>query len=289
MTFTARALVVLGFVSAGCFPPDEAGHPPSVAPAEPVPGFRVVVPPPAPTPAAEPAARPPRRLLRPRRALRTRSGLRSWHPRVASRKPANGVARQVLAVVRRIESGLTRTRYQSVTRVRAKRGVYLWDCSGMADWILRRSARGARRGLRKWRPLARDFYYAIARSPTKGQRRGWRRLKGPGDVRPGDLFAWLKPPIFRRRKNTGHVGFILSTPQPHPRHRNVWLMRVADASRFRHEKDSRKAGGGGGFGTGIIAFQVQSGGRPVAYGWYGSLQSIATFVPTKIVFGRVTR
>lgn len=194
-----------------------------------------------------------------------------------------------MTVVRRIEISLIRTRYQPITRVRTKRGIYLWDCSGMADWILRRAAPRARRGLRKGRPQARDFYHAIRRSPTRGQRRGWQRLTGPGDVRPGDLFAWLKPPMFRKRKNTGHVGFILDTPQPHPRFRNVWLMRVADASRFRHEKDSRKPGAGGGFGTGYIAFLMGASGQPVAYGWYGTPQSVATFVPTRIVFGRVLR
>ncbi len=262
--------------SGGCLPMAPVVPPSSAAPLVPDPRFRVVVPPPAPTPAPL-----PRRRLAPR--------LRPWHPPVAARKPANKAARKVMALVRRIESRLTRTLYQHVTRVRAKRGIYLWDCSGMANWILRRTAPGARKGLRKWRPLARDFYYAIARSPTKGQRRGWRRLKGPGDIRPGDLFAWLKPPIFRKRKNTGHVGFILSTPQPHPRYRNVWLMRVADASRFRHEKDSRRVGAGGGFGTGIIAFSVQTSGKPVAYGWYGSPQPVNTFVSTRIVFGRVTR
>jgi hypothetical protein len=285
MSSAGRGVLLLGLIGAGCVPPDGAWQPPHGPLPGPGPGVRVVIPPSQPEP---PPASPASRASPAAPAIRAPRP-RPWHLPVAPRKPANRAARQVLAVVRRIQARLTRTRYQPITRVYHKRGVYLWDCSGMADWILRRAAPDARRGLRKWRPLARDFYYAIARSPTRGQRRGWRRLRSPADVRPGDLFAWLKAPLFRKRKNTGHVGFILTTPQPHPRQPNVWLMRIADASHFQHEKDSRPVGGAGGFGTGIIAFLVDSTGQPTAYGWYGSLQSVSTFVPTRIVFGRVTR
>ncbi len=108
-------------------------------------------------------------------------------------------------------------------------------------------------------------------------------------VAPGDVFAWLKPPMFKARANTGHVGFVVGKPWRHPRHAGVWLLRIADSTRELHGNDSRPMGGEGGFGTATIAFLVNSAGSPVAYGWYGELQDPATYVPTQIAFGRVFR
>jgi hypothetical protein len=115
------------------------------------------------------------------------------------------------------------------------------------------------------------------------------RVEGPGDICPGDVFAWLKPPFWKKRKNTGHVGFVMSTPRPHPLHEGVWLMRIADATRYLHEDDTRDEEGEGGFGLGTIAFLFDGDGTAIAYGWYGSAQPPETFVPTGIVFGRVTK
>ena len=56
-------------------------------------------------------------------------------------------------------------------------------------------------------PLARDFYRAIERAPTDRPARGWQRLTDVATLAPGDLFAWLKPEMFKQRANTGHVGF----------------------------------------------------------------------------------
>ncbi|MFH2009830.1 MAG: hypothetical protein ABI333_24765 [bacterium] len=210
-------------------------------------------------------------------------------PRLATKpaKPANRSAAKVVTILGNITRTLKSTRYHHATRVSPKRGVYDWDCSGMVDWILRRSAPRAQRAMRSGRPLARDYYNVILGSPTGKARRGWQRLHGPRDARPGDLFAWLKPPHWRR-KTTGHVGFLLSRPRRHRVWARIWLMKVADASRYRHENDSRPAGGPGGFGTGTIAFLVDTQGAPLAYGWYGSPQPPNTFVRTQIVFGRVT-
>lgn len=210
-----------------------------------------------------------------------------WHEPQPERTPQTESGRRVVETLSAIEAGLVSTRYQHTTRVDEKAGLYAWDCSGMADWVLRKASPGARRAIRAERPLARDFYRVLAAAPADRARRGFRRIDRPEEIAPGDLFAWLKPEMFRERKNTGHVGFVVGTPQPHPEHVGVWVMRVADATRILHEDDSRPVGGEGGFGTATMAFLFHAAGPPMAYGWYGAGQHPRTFVPTTIVFGRL--
>ncbi|HEY7374335.1 MAG TPA: hypothetical protein VIF57_19385 [Polyangia bacterium] len=186
-----------------------------------------------------------------------------------------------------IEHGLTSTAYQHRADIDTRRGIYRWDCSIMAAWILARTAPAARRAIGADKPLARDFYRVIERAPTDRPGRGWRRLTDVAALEPGDLFAWLKPEMFKQRPNTGHVGFAVSKPWRHPRFAGVWLLRIADATTELHGDDSRPPGGEGGFGIATIAFLVDAAGAPRAYGWYGEAQDPATFVPTEIAFGRV--
>jgi hypothetical protein len=199
------------------------------------------------------------------------------------------LAADVASAIAAIERNLTSTKYEHRARIDTQKGVYDWDCSIMAAWILRRAAPRARAAIAADKPLARDFYAAIARAGTAQPRRGWLRLRGPSQILPGDVFAWLKPEMFRDRKNTGHVGFAVSKPWPHPKFPSVWLMRIADATRELHGADSRPVGGEGGFGTATIAFIFDASDGPVAYGWYGEDQDPSTFVPTRIVFGRAFR
>ena len=188
-----------------------------------------------------------------------------------------------------IERNLTSTKYQHRLAVDPRRGVYRWDCSIMAAWILERSAPAARRALGADKPLARDFHRTIARARTDRSERGWQRLTDVAALAPGDLFAWLKPEMFKARANTGHVGFAIGKPWRHPKFAGVWLVRIADATRELHGADSRPPGGEGGFGTATIAFRVDASGTPRAYGWYGEAQDPATYVPTDIALGRVFR
>ena len=205
------------------------------------------------------------------------------------REPATKAAQKVMDTIEMIEQTMTATRYQHYTMVNKKKGLYYWDCSGMTAWILDRAAPKSRKKLPKKHPLAKQFYKVIEKSPTDKPKKGWQRIERPQDVCPGDVFAWLKPEFWKNNKNTGHVGFIVDTPRPHPTYDNVWLMKIADASRYRHENDSRPSDGQGGFGTGTIAFYVDAGGKGLGYGWYGSLQKLQTYIPTTIIFGRVTR
>jgi hypothetical protein len=204
-------------------------------------------------------------------------------------RPAPSAQLAVVASLEGIQRGLTVTKYEHRARIDVRKGVYVWDCSIMAAWILARTAPEARRSLAAPKPLARDFYKTIAAAAGASRRAGWRRLVGPADVEPGDVFAWLKPAMFKQRQNTGHVGFVAGKPWRHPKQPSVWLVRIADATTERHGDDSRPSGGEGGFGTATIGFLVDARGAAVAYGWYGEAQDPRTYVPTEIVFGRVLR
>lgn len=191
---------------------------------------------------------------------------------------------RVLEVLDRIEDNLRETRYQHHRLVVERRGRYFFDCSGMVQWVLRRSSRRSMVDLDEGeRPLAIDFVRRIERAPTSRFRNGWRRLERLDDVRPGDVFAWRRPESFRSR-NTGHVGFVVAPPAP-TRIENLYLIRVADASRYTHQDDTRPWPGPGGFGHGTIAFATDDDGRPIGYAWAG-LRSRG-WRRTDVVFGRV--
>jgi hypothetical protein len=203
--------------------------------------------------------------------------------------PAADRSAAVVTALSGIEHGLTSTKYQHRISVDTRKGIYRWDCSIMAAWILDRTAPAARRAIGVDKPLARDFHRTILRARTDRPDRGWQRLSDVAALAPGDVFAWLKPEMFKERANTGHVGFVIGKPWRHPRFPDVWLVRIADATTELHGDDSRRPGGEGGFGIATIAFLVDAAGAPRAYGWYGEAQDPATYVPTDIVLGRVFR
>ena len=60
-------------------------------------------------------------------------------------------------------------------------------------------------------------------------------------------------------------------------------MRIADATSFGHQNDTRSDGEGG-YGEGTLLVLTNSSGEAIAYGWYGT-ESDAVLV-TEILFGR---
>lgn len=202
-------------------------------------------------------------------------------------EPATRAAAKVLAVLDGIRATTTDDKYQASTRVDVKRGIYHWDCSGMAAWVLRRAAPTAQRTLASDRPVARDFAAAIERAPTTRARGGWQRIANIADVRPGDVFAWRRPRGMPS-KNTGHVGFVVGAPVAVPGIPGAWAIPIADSTRGIHQHDTRANGDGeGGLGTGTLAFLTDSTGAVTAYGWGGTWSE--WYVVTRVVFGRVSR
>lgn len=203
------------------------------------------------------------------------------------KRPNRNGPRRVVEVLEQIEESLAETRYQHVTRVRPKRGQYFFDCSGMAEWVLRRGAPAALRAVGRpegRRPLAIHFYRRIAKIKP-GQRRGpWMRVDGPAAAEPGDVIAWERPSWFPS-KSTGHVGFVVSDPVPNHGPVPGYLVRFADASKFKHEDDSRDADVTG-FGSGVLLIPTGADGRALGYGWFGSQTRPDWVIPCNLVIGR---
>lgn len=201
-------------------------------------------------------------------------------------EPASRPARKLLALKDEIQATMTHTAYEHRTRIRRKEGIYVWDCSAMAGWMLRKVAPRARKAMNKGRPVARDFYRQIKDSPTRRAKDGWRRLAHIEDVRPGDMFAWKRPPDFPSR-NTGHVGFALGPARPVPEWPGAYTLRILDATSLPHEGDTRASKEGGGIGEGTILFMTDGEGHGIAYGWFGK-RSRGVIV-TEIAFARLSR
>jgi hypothetical protein len=199
---------------------------------------------------------------------------------------ASSAAGLLVEVINDVHDSLVTTRYEAKTRVRADEGYYAWDCSGMAMWMLQRSAPRALRATGKSRPRAIDFYNAIVRAPIDEARRGWQRLGHVSDARPGDVFAFPRSPV-SKSKISGHVGFFIEQPWPVPDVEGAWAARILDATRTPHQDDTRVRGEGGGFGFGTMMFMTDDDGKTIAYGWHGTT-SRGT-MPTHVVYGRVTK
>lgn len=202
-------------------------------------------------------------------------------------------AEEVIAQILSLRDAVKSTRYQGRTEIDSGAGYYAWDCSGMANWILRRAAPRARRALRASRPRAIDYYRAIVRAPTARARRGWRQLEHVADARPGDLFAFPRSPISTSRIS-GHVGFFISRPARVPVRlggelagHQMWAARILDATGLPHQDDTRDRDSEGGFGFGTFAFINDPTGKTVAYGWFGTASR--GFMPTHVAYGRVAR
>jgi hypothetical protein len=197
--------------------------------------------------------------------------------------------RSVIDLILELRDDVHSTRYQPRTEIDPGAGHYAWDCSGMANWILRRAAPRARRSLRRKRPRAIDYYRAITRAPTDRARRGWRRLEHISEARPGDLFAFPRSPI-STSKISGHVGFFVGRPWRVPVEidgREIWAARILDATGLPHQDDTRDSDSEGGFGFGTFAFVNDRDGETIAYGWFGTASR--GFVPTHVAYGRVAR
>lgn len=184
----------------------------------------------------------------------------------------------------KIAETLTESVYSHGTQVDERRGIYAFDCSGMAFWVLRkaspRAARNMARGL-GGRPLARDFQRRLSRSPTHTPRDGWSRVARVQDAVPGDVLAWIKPAIIDS-PNTGHVAFIVLPPQPLPGYGNAFLVRIADSTSLLHDDDTRVGRSGFGLGTILLVTDPETG-APQAYGWVGTRYRV---FETAIAIGR---
>jgi hypothetical protein len=196
-------------------------------------------------------------------------------------------ANAVMKVLGGIARTVKHTEYSHGLQVDVRRGIYVFDCSLMAQWVLKRATPVAENSLSRglsWRPLAADFQRRIASVQPGKERGGWGRVESVEDARPGDVIAWLKPKIIDS-KNTGHVAFVVLPPMRVPGYSDAYLVRVVDATRLLHDDDTRQDGTGFGLGTILLVVDPDTG-APRAYGWV-ALQWRA--FETSIAIGRPTR
>jgi hypothetical protein len=197
-------------------------------------------------------------------------------------------ASKVIGVLVDLRQRVMTGKYQGRTEIREDEGYYAWDCSGMANWILKRSAPRAYRALGKPRPVARDFFKKIESSPTEKPRKGWQKLNDVSEARPGDVFSWLRSPA-SKSKISGHVGFLVSQPTPLPNAPHLYVARIVDATSLPHGQDTRERDTEGGFGFGTLLFATDENGKTIAYGWHGVKSLQWGFMPAYVNFGRVVR
>jgi hypothetical protein len=235
----------------------------------------------------------PRKLRWIAPALAVASALATASPELSARQAEQLHGPEaVVAALGEIERGLRSSRYSHTTRVDPGSGLYEFDCSGMAAWVLRRAAPRAHAAV-AWRsqtsrPLARDYYGQIAATRAGAAARwGWSRVARVDAAQAGDVIAWLRPKQIRST-NTGHVAFLVAPPRRVPGQPDAYLLRIADASRYRHQDDTRAESGRDGFGIGtILVIADPDSGAPIAYGWVG-LRS-AWVLAAKIAIGRPER
>ncbi|MBN2342491.1 MAG: hypothetical protein JXX29_06230 [Deltaproteobacteria bacterium] len=209
---------------------------------------------------------------------------------VSAQKKRPSAGDRVVDLLTHIENTLQETKYQHVTRVNKRKGIYLFDCSGMAAWVLKRTAPAALQAVGRpndRRPLAVHFYQKIARIHPGKKRGPWYRVPTAAHIRPGDVIAWKRPPWFRS-SSTGHVAFAVEAPKANHGEVPGILVRIADASKFKHEADSRDASTTG-FGTGVLLLPTNRKGDPLGYGWIGSQTQKDWVIPADLVIGRPLR
>jgi hypothetical protein len=195
-------------------------------------------------------------------------------------------ATPVMRTLGGIRQSLKFSEYSHSQRVDEKHGIYIFDCSSLAHWALKRATPVAASSIAAGlagRPLAADYQRRIARVKAGAERGGWQRVGKVQDARPGDVVAWLKPKIIQSA-NTGHVAFVALPPERAPGYADAYLVRIVDASSLLHADDTRTYGSG--FGLGTILLVSDDAGAPRAYSWVG-LQWRA--FETEIAIGRPTR
>jgi hypothetical protein len=213
--------------------------------------------------------------------------LAPWMPAEAG-APATAAAERVMGAIEDVESRMRGSRYRHEIEVNEELGLYDFDESGWAAWVLQRAAPLAFTQLGRERPVAEDFARVIHAAPTDGELLGWRRLTHPSALRPGDVLAWSTPMDHRRDGLTGRVLLCAGMPVRIPGLDEAWSVEVSDATNEFHQLDSRmmRFDLDGGVGRGTITLAVAEDGHPYAYGWQGPWSPV--FLRTDVELGRVT-
>jgi hypothetical protein len=203
-------------------------------------------------------------------------------PVVTAAATAASPREALLAEVRRELTAMTERRYAHHTHVDEATGVFDFDCSGFVGYALSRAAPAAFQTIvdaTRRRPLAKHFegFFAAPRAP-------WTAVARVADLVPGDLIAWLEPPV-KRSRNTGHVMIVAAPPHAGERAGEL-VVAVIDSSHSGHgPSDTRLRDHRDGLGSGPLVLITDGAGRPVGYRWSTSRRSVA--YATQIALGHL--
>ena len=157
------------------------------------------------------------------------------------------------------------THYEHKTHVDRAAGVFDLDCSGFADYLLKRMARDQYNQLPieagHTRPRA-EIYYEFFAGLAQTPKPGWQVVQHFSDVHRGDIIAWKKEAAAQESGDTGHVMIVAQSPL-----RTVadsYRVTVYDSTKSQHDNDTR-APGTNGIGKGDLFFYVNAQDAPVAF------------------------
>ena len=187
---------------------------------------------------------------------------------------------KILADIDLIEMKLKTSVYNANTKVDLRKGNFEFDCSGMVNWLLERSAPTAFAELKADRPRVIEYVKTLKAIPANQPSAGWRRIEKIADAERGDVVAWPTPDWYPSNA-TGHMGVLVAPPLAVD---GGYLLRLADSTSYPHGDDSREGGTGFGYGTVFITVDAQTGAG-TGQGWTGR-HSYNTVLETPIYVGR---
>jgi hypothetical protein len=205
----------------------------------------------------------------------------------ASATAGNG-AEPFLAEVDHELASVKSSTYAHHLHVDEAAGVFDYDCSGFAVYVLGRAVPDALAALQRStprRPRSQEIVDFVATIPPGGTRGRWMRVARVADLEPGDIAAWLKP-ADSTSKNTGHTVIVHGAVTPAAGEPGAFVVPVADSTSKPHVPgDTRLADHATGLGRGEIILVAGADGAPVAYRWSRGAKSGVK--PTTIVLARL--
>jgi hypothetical protein len=187
-------------------------------------------------------------------------------------------AMTLVAEAHRELAAVRESHYAHHTVIDEPHGVFDYDCSGFVGYALKRvapQAFGELVAATRPRPLAKDFYAFFAKHD---------HIERVADLAPGDIIAWLEPPV-KRSRNTGHVMVVDQAPVAGANPGEL-VVAIIDSSHSGHgHADARIRDHRNGLGAGSIVLLVDSDGKPTGYRW--SLAPHSVRYATAIALGHV--
>jgi hypothetical protein len=200
----------------------------------------------------------------------------------ASQRSALGGPARVLGEVKHAFRTMTRTRYQHHFVERPRRGVYLFDCVGMADYFLHRGAPRAWQDMHAALSIRRGYVPRPTRwaDYLRSDPATWQRVTRAAAIQPG---AFILMDRSGTTRFVGHAMIVAGTPRR--RSDGTFSARVFDATGNAHgPRDTRLTDprGASGLGRGTVQIGPDASGAPGAVSWSVGKRP----VPTGVVVSR---